>query len=65
MLFLDVYQDSKKGNPIKTKNGYILPENLAKRENAILKQENTLLKSQNEEINKRYQEQKAYYENII
>ena len=35
------------------------------RENAILKQENTLLKNQNDEINKRYQEQKNNYENII
>ena len=35
------------------------------RENAILKQENTLLKTQNDEINKRSQEQKSYYENII
>ena len=26
-------KETKKGNPIKTKNGYILPENLAKREN--------------------------------
>ena len=35
------------------------------RENAILKQENTLLKTQNDEINKKNQEQKNYYENII
>ena len=32
---------------------------------AILKQENTLLKTQNDEINKKNQEQKNYYENII
>ena len=35
------------------------------REIAILKQENTLFKNQNEEINKRYQDQKSYYENMI
>ena len=35
------------------------------RDIALLKQENTLLKSQNDEINKRYTEQKSYYENII
>ena len=39
--------------------------NKLERENAILKQENTLLKTQNDEVNKRSQEQKSYYENII
>ena len=32
---------------------------------AILTQENNLLKTQNDEINKRNQEQKTYYENIV
>ena len=35
------------------------------KENAILKQENSLLKNQNEDINKRINEQKSHYENII
>ena len=35
------------------------------KDNAFLKQENSLLKSQNEDANKRMNEQKTHYENII
>ena len=35
------------------------------KENAILKQDNSLLKNQNDDINKRLNEQKSHYENII